>query len=350
MEHLGRSAGVLLSLWLTLPACSSDEGASGGSGGTVSGGGPSSGGDSAGSGGAGGADSCPVLGDSLPPGFTELVPQPNTFTPLSVIGAAEGQLYYVDPWNKVMRVPIAGGAPTELGTVKGAPNLRSPDLLLWWEWEGEGIGAKLVSAPLSDLSTTKVVVSGSSVTEIEADATHAYYGTRNPANLYRVALSGEAPAEMLVPDGVTLGAVLNGGFLYWTDEVTSRLERVPRAGGPREKLSEVFLGGPMVGDDDAVYWGDHMKGLEKWSERTGRVSLAEGDPERLALSDGVLYWLDQHDRFRGGFASVRSIKVDGTDPRWLLCGFGQLPPGEIVVEGPYVIFSVDGHGIVRLER
>jgi hypothetical protein len=137
------------------------------------------------------------------------------------------------------------------------------------------------------------------------------------------------PSRVFVPAGQPLGTLLHDGYRWWLDFQSNNLERVPLAGGTRERLVEVHFGGPIAGDANAVYWGDtSLNTIEKWSPATGRVRLSDADPNGIVVADGTIYWTNG---FIGG--SVRSVRTDGTGHRTLLCGLqsrsahrrGQLP-------------------------
>lgn len=291
---------------------------------------------------SGGGSSCPVYTSSArPPGVTEILGESG----VNVVALVGGQIFYLDPIeDKLFKMPASGGTPAEVATIKGYPVLRGDDLLLWWERDSGTQTSRLLSAPLSNPATTTEVVTGVGDPEsLDADGTHAYYGTAQPANILRVSLSGGAP-EVLVPGGHPLGSVLQGGFLYWLDFSSKSLERVPVAGGARERLTGVHHGGPMAADAAGVYWADtSLKAIEKWSQATGRVRLASADPGAFTLGDGVLYWGDGRIN-----PSLRSINTDGTGASSILCRLNSI--GNIVLDGPDLVFSAGLHGILRVRR
>jgi hypothetical protein len=308
-------------------------GASLGSGGGVgSGGGPVS--------------ACPEFdGEPLPPGITHVLD--TDIFGADLAGVADGQVYYVDFDDEqvLKRMPVAGGAGTVVGPIgSNAPYLRGNDLILWWERPGSTGPYRLLSAPLSDLTATKVladdVMNGEA---LQADATHAYYATRAPSNVYRVPLAGGVPPEVLVAGGSPLGSILHQGFYFWLDVSSRGLERLPVGGGTRERLTEVFFGGPMAAEGTTIFWGDtSLMTVEKWSQGGGRVKLTSGDPTSMVAADGVLYWLN-------GFinGSLRSVKADGTDAKTLLCGLDS--PGLVFLDGEYLVLSA-APGILRVKR
>jgi hypothetical protein len=137
--------------------------------------------------------------------------------------------------------------------------------------------------------------------------------------------------------------VLDRGSYWWLDFDASDLERVPIDGGTPEKVVDVFFGGPITADGDAIYWGDtSLKKIQSWDSTAGLRDLVDADPDALASADGVIYWLD-------GFidGSLRSVTAQGQTAKSLLCGLDG--PELIFVAGPYLVLSA-GQGIIRVER
>jgi hypothetical protein len=333
-------------------AAGTHAGGTGGNGG-VSGslGGSGAGGVSAGGGGSGGTKSairvCPKFTkdeQALQELGVTLLLEADIFG-VNTVGVADGQVYFTDD-GKLQRVPVSGGAAETIGPIRtNGPQLPDGDRLVWHEEQtsGETTTARVMTAPLSDPTDAVALVTSSQRIEyLRADATHVYWSTRSPANIFRAPITGGS-AEQFVADGQPLGALLHQGYYYWLDFHTNSLERIGLRGGTRERLSEVGFGGAMAGDDDAVYWGDSSyRTVEKWSAETGRVRLASAEPNDVAVDGGTIYWTD-------GFidGSVRSVRTDGTEPKTWLCDLRA--PNRIFIDGNYVIFGSD-EGILRIER
>jgi hypothetical protein len=336
-------------------ACGEDSGTSNGqgnggsSGAGAMGGAGGSGGSGATGGGAGNGGQAPVCPEfSLTPGalpeigLTILVESPDLFG-LHLVGVVSGQVYFHDD-DLLQRVAIAGGTPEQVAPLTGfAPRLRGSDLLYWTEQESITAPSRIVTAPLSDPTAVSVLAENIvGLEHLQVDETHAYWATRDPANIHRVPLSGGAPA-VFVAGGRPLGSLLHQGYYWWHDFQTSSLERIALAGGTRERLVEIHYGGPMAGDNEAVYWGDtSLNSIEKWSAADGRIKLSSGEPSFVAVADGTVYWTDG---FIGG--SLRSVRTDGSDDKQLLCGLRH--PESLFVDGSYLVVSSD-ESILRIDR
>jgi hypothetical protein len=259
-----------------------------------------------------------------------------------IVGEAGGYVYFID--GELARVPVSGG-PVELLGPPPSQSMRlyGEDLLLWTE-EDEMTGSeRIVTAPLSDpMNATVVVDSTPPAEDLQVSDEHIYWATRTPVNVHRAPLGGGA-SEVFVPGAEPLGSLLHGGYYWFMDFVSSTLDRVPIAGGMRERLTEVHFGGPMAGDENGVYWGDtSLKTIEKWTPEDGRKRLSGADPNAVLVHEGTIYW---GDGFNDG--SVRSIRTDGTEPKTLLCGL--FSPGPLFIEGGYLVIASD-EGIMRINR
>jgi hypothetical protein len=262
---------------------------------------------------------------------------------VALVGVVAGHVFFHDN-NLLQRIPITGGAPETVGPLVGRwPGLRGTDLLYWTQSDSITAPASIVTAPLSDPTASTVVVENvAGLEDVLLDETHAYWSTRDPANIHRVPLSGGTP-EVFVAGGGPIGSLVHQGYYWWHDFTTSNLERIALSGGTRERLTEIHHGGSMAGDNDAVYWGDDsLNTIEKWSAGSGRVRLASGNPNVVMVHEGTIYWTD-------GFidGGVRSVRTDGTDAKGLLCGL--MAPDALFVEGSYLIVNSDD-GILRINR
>ena len=295
------------------------------------------------SGGTGGATACPRFDRRAPPAGVTVLLDTYPFSPKTV-GVTGGFIYLVDEL-KLMRMPVTGGAPTEVATVTDDNlSLLGTDRLLWWRYgvrTDAGTTEDLITAPLANPADTTTVVSGVVSPEYtRVDATYAYYGTRYERNVYRVPLAGGAAPTLFIPGASPLGAIIHDGFYWWLDFGTNSLERIPIGGGTRERLTQVHHGGTMVADANGVYWADRSLGaIEKWTPASGRQVVVRTSASGLALADGTLYFSDT--------GTVKSVRTDGTGLSSILCNLSSFP-GIYVDGSALLIFS--GDGIIRVQR
>jgi hypothetical protein len=261
-----------------------------------------------------------------------------------VLDADDEWVYFVEG-EQLRRVLLAGGAVETLGPLVGSWVRRLGEDELFWAQPGTEAGTqRLLRAPLTDPEDISVVVESTpTVSHVVLDDTHVFWSTTAPYDVYRASHAGGDP-ELLVAGAQPLGAVLHAGYYYWIDAVSDHLERVALANGAREKLTPVLFGGPMAAREGAVFWGDTvLSSIEKWSPDTGRVQLAAAiDPLQLTIWDDTLFWSQ-------GLLSgaVRSIGVDGDDPRDLLCRLR--PRTSFRITGDHVLVG-GGSGLLRLDR
>lgn len=256
-----------------------------------------------------------------------------------------GELVYFVEGEALRRVALDGGTPETLGEFAGSwVRLASGGDLVWATARAAAGSQQIVRAPLDDPEDVSVVVEATpSVQHLLLDESHVFWATLTPHDVFRAPLSGGDP-ELLVSGGEPLGAVAHGSYYYWIDAASDHLERVPVAGGAREKLTRVLFGGPMTASDGAIFWGDTvLSTIEKWTPNSGRVQLASAiDPLQLQVWNGTLYWSQ-------GLLSgaVRSIGVDGDDPHDVLCRLR--PRTSFHVTEAHLLVG-GGSGLLRMTR
>lgn len=100
----------------------------------------------------------------------------------------------------------------------------------------------------------------------------------------------------------------------------------------------------MAASDGAIFWGDTvLSTIERWTADSGRVQLASAiDPLQLQVWNDTLYWSQ-------GLLSgaVRSISVDGDDPRDVLCRLR--PRTSFHVTEAHLLVG-GGSGLLRMTR
>lgn len=331
---------------------SSDRGtrAAGGEGGSPEDTGTSGGGEAVMSGGAAGS-----AGATEPPPCRTFDPDAAVLDSLELLHPADryevyvlgvvGELVYFVEGDALRRIAIDGGTPETLGAFSGSwVRLAGADVLVWARAGAMPASQQIVRAPLDDPEDISVIVEATpSVQHVVLDASYVFWSTTDSHDVFRAPLAGGDP-ELLVSGGQALGAVVHDGYYYWIDAVSDQLERIPVAGGAREELTRVLFGGPMAASNGAIFWGDTvLSTIEKWSPGSGRVQLASAiDPLQLQVWQDTLFWSQ-------GLLSgtVRSIAVDGDDPRDVLCRLR--PRTNFHVTQAHVLVG-GGSGLLRLSR
>jgi len=299
--------------------------------------------------GAGGTDAnapapCPTFDPESDDALGPELLHPADRYEIYVLGTVEGLVYFIEG-ETLRRIPVEGGVAEIVGPWAGSwVRLIGEDALLWARPSSSGDTQQIVRAPLTDPEDISIVVESTPyVQHVVLDDTHVFWATATPPDVFRAPLAGAEP-ELLVAGAQPLGAVLHDGYYYWIDAVSDQLERVPVAGGAREELARVLFGGPMAASAGTIFWGDNvLSTIEKWSPDAGRVQLAAAiDPLQLQVWEGTLFWS------QGLLAgAVRSVGVDGDDPRDVLCRLR--PRTSFHVMDDHLLIG-GGSGLLRLSR
>jgi hypothetical protein len=173
---------------------------------------------------------------------------------------------------------------------------------------------KLFSASLTDLATTTTLSDTiDDPYRLIADDTSLYFDHRTSPAIYQLPTAGGTPVA-LVPGANPRAMVSHGGYLYWLDSNTFKLERVPVTGGAREPLVDSGGEGPMAAAGTALYWiSTGQSSIMKWeigSSKTQVLSKASepfGAFAAITASSSTVYWV-----FGFDCAQVRQINSDGS--------------------------------------
>jgi hypothetical protein len=125
--------------------------------------------------------------------------------------------------------------------------------------------------------------------------------------IVQVSTAGGTPTTFVEP-AQPMAMLLHGGFLYYSDFTTNRVQRVPVAGGSPTPVSPAANLQPngIATDGTTLFWID-LQVLKRTplSDPTQEVELGEARGDTLVLLDGRVYF-----EYRDG--GVGWIAVDGT--------------------------------------
>lgn len=314
-------------------------------------GGSGGGGSQAGStqGGSTAAAECEVLseGETGAHGLTRVYRAEGFGAFYEAIGIDGDRIYFTADF-KLMSYPVAGGTATEVGPYVGRRQLVRGGVAYGFKPGANGALGSMVSAPITDTST--ITTLAESIAEpkfLVADDTALYFDRLDPPSIFKVPLAGGTPEE-IVPGGIPLGMISHLGNLYWLDFETNYLERVPVAGGARQRLAEVFFGGPMAADGDSVFWGDtSLNTIESWQEgatMTQKLDVGSGffsQPAGLTIVGDTVYWVAGN---RCG--EVHRVKKDGSSKELYTQG---TPGADWVGVAGGALFVLGGGGLFRVD-
>lgn len=168
-----------------------------------------------------------------------------------------GQLYWTNTGNgTIMTMPLAGGAPTELADHQGTPVAIAIDHdTLYWS----SIGQRVIrSLWLIDGATISTVADNQ-----ETDALFLLDGTMYWANidladgygrLYKLPGNTAEPIQLTTSPS-PFDAVADHSNMYWTDDGSSTIRRVPVSGGAATVIATDQAGATDIAIDGAnIYW------------------------------------------------------------------------------------------------
>lgn len=263
------------------------------------------------------------------------------------IALANGHVYFRESGH-IKRVPISGGAVEDFGDLSADRLLVAGTDLVYTSGSGISPTWKILIAPIADLAAgtplaEDLELPGSIVT----DGVQVFWANENSPGIYKVPLAGGA-IETLSTTASTDGLVLIGSTLYWPDYSTNHIMSLPVAGGTATQHVPIFYGGDATGDEGAIYWADGSEGtVNRWKvaettvEKLYSTSNLSDRPDQLTVANGTVY-------FTQGFvgASVWRM-VDGTPAEQLACGFDG--PDGIAVDATSIYIASDS-GVHRLDR
>jgi hypothetical protein len=179
-----------------------------------------------------------------------------------------------------------------------------------------GFGATTLSG--SETSTTSTGSSGES-TESTETTTETETGDTSESETDttgdETTGGAEGPVVLVSGEPGARGIAVDATHVYWTNQTTGTIGRVPIAGGDPEWIATDQVSPYAIAVDDThAYWSDQggdaiMRTVKDGSESPTQVAVAY-DPTAIAIDGTHVYWA-------GSLGIYRTLKQDPIDEEWL---------------------------------
>lgn len=236
----------------------------------------------------------------------------------------DGDNLYFASGAKVMKLPLAGGAPAELAPSCCAyPALAQDAVNIYFaEWGAEdatGSHGFIRAVPKAGGAVTKLATEQSFAGPVAADADNVYWAVRdiNGNGTIRAVSNSGGTARDLAPAATATSITAGGGYVYWGERTgyhASRVMRVAIGGGTPDILGS-FQTDPadLALDAGALY-------VALASTLNVDVTFDDGQILRIPLDGGATQTL------ASGQRDPRALALDPTNVYWTNRG-AVAPPG-----------------------
>ena len=261
---------------------------------------------------------------------------------------------YWEGETSVGKVPIDGGAPTQL--VTGLDYLLGIEVMggeVYWTSNHSGhAGSGVWKVPVAGGSPTQLFTDQYGAFALGVDSTHVYFSSNdtipdaNGAAISMLPVAGGPVLQLATGDLSPSYLTVDASHVYWTSNFYHTVSKVPIGGGAVVPIASAHNPRGIVVDATNIYWVQ-----EDWIMK---APIAGGAPIQLAPIQGFgwhlavdathVYWIDHSWRILskvpigGGnptvIAKVRSsafgIAVDDTSVYWSTYGNEDWMDGEVM--------------------
>jgi hypothetical protein len=307
-----------------VPACASNLGGAGGTGGVQ-----------AASGGTGGAADPPGSG----PGSAQLLA--TTRAPWGVAVDATTVYVAAQMTGPLIAVPVAGGTPTQLATASVFTVTIDETSIYWSD------GRSIYSCSKQGCAASTVALSPSGLAHgIAVDAANVYWANTSDGKVTKVGKKGGA-SVVLASGGYPYQIAVDDANVYWTDQSFAAVMKVPTAGGTPVQLATCV--GPMgiAVDGTNVYYttGDgKMMQVSKGGGAALTLSAELGnEPWGIATDGKNVYGASME------HGTIVRVPVGGGAATAL--AWGQGDPAGVAVDDTFVYWTVVETGrVMRVSK
>lgn len=222
-----------------------------------------------------------------------------------------GFVYWANQGNPLMtgtiqKMPVAGGTPEVLVSEKGLEMLAVTPTHLFWSGTPHTTDPNYVRKKALSAGSTPATIASSDFYSwrVACDQKNVYAVNDNGV-LMKFSLTGEAPTIITKAASDAQHMAVAGGYVYYTNDFSGTVERVPIGGG----APETFYDGSDEGvsstygitvDDKYVYWTEDSEGIIRkaplsggpWkaSSTTVLAVVQGGMPQGIAVDGAYVYW------------------------------------------------------------
>jgi hypothetical protein len=203
------------------------------------------------------------------------------------LGATGGYVYFMQNFSEIDRMPLTGGASTQLLTGYFARSSAIDASALYFV---DYFTKNVFRLDLQTFAVATIFGGNNAEGSIFIDANNIYFNLAG--NIESVPKAGGVPTT-LVSDGTATGYASDGTNVYFVDSVDEGIHKVPVVGGLTSLVASVAAGTQVTSiavDDARIYWA-----LAGASANTGEIL----ETSKQVLSNPVLSFPDAGDAVSG---------------------------------------------------
>ena len=142
----------------------------------------------------------------------------------TAIAVDNGQVYFGNDYDKVLRVPISGGAVTELGSGEPSGLAIGGSWIYWTEYSN----GKVMRMPINGGAAINIASNSNSAADLVVDGSYVYWiESNNPGKVKRAAITG-GDEKTYSNQANSHGIEVDGQYVYYAVSVFSNQGKIIR--------------------------------------------------------------------------------------------------------------------------